>query len=82
MSRLATCAVFSGLLLCFTGLSSAATVIEAATAAIRTEGGSNPGGGWNLWSNGRVGQPLRFATVGTYSIVVRAWGTGSLQDTG
>ena len=50
-------------------------VIETQAAAIRTEGGPNAGGGWNLWSNGQVGQPLRFATAGAYSIVARAWGS-------
>jgi GH35 family endo-1,4-beta-xylanase len=52
-----------------------ALVIRAEKADIRTEGGPNPGGGWNLWSDGRVGQPLRFATTGIYRIVVRAWGS-------
>ena len=56
---------------------SADFVIEARTAAIHTEGGPYASGGWNLWSNGRVGQPLRFATAGTYGIVVRAWGSSA-----
>ncbi len=34
-----------------------------------------PGGGWNLWSNGRVGQPLRIAARGPHQIVIRAWGS-------
>lgn len=54
---------------------SAELVIEAGKAAVRTEGGPMPGGAWNLWTNGRVGQPLRFAAAGTYSVVVRAWGS-------
>ena len=53
----------------------AALVIRAENAAVRSEGGPNAGGGWNLWSNGRVGQSLRFATAGNYAIVVRAWGS-------
>ena len=54
---------------------SAELVIEAGTAAIQTEGGPYAGGGWNLWSNGRVGQPLRFQNAGSYGMVVRAWGS-------
>jgi hypothetical protein len=57
------------------GQARADLVIRAEQAAIRTEGGPHAGGGWNLWSNGRVGQPLRFATPGTYTVVVRAWGS-------
>ena len=52
-----------------------ALVIEAGNAAVRTEGGPLPHGGWNLWSDGRVGQPLRFAAAGVYRIVVRGWGS-------
>jgi GH35 family endo-1,4-beta-xylanase len=52
-----------------------ALAIRAERAAIRTEGGPIPGGGWNLWSNGRVGQPLRIATGGPHQIVIRAWGS-------
>ncbi len=33
-------------------------VIQAEKAAIRTEGGPASGGGWNLWSNGHVGDVL------------------------
>jgi hypothetical protein len=50
-------------------------VILAEKAAIRTEGGPASGGGWNLWSNGHVGQPVRVAAAGTYRVVVRAWGS-------
>jgi len=52
----------------------AEVVIQAEKAAIRTEGGPTPSGGWNLWSNGRIGQPVRIAAAGTYQIAVRAWG--------
>ena len=52
-----------------------AAVIEAQNAAVRTEGGRAPGGGWNLWANGRVGQPVRIAAAGRYQVVVRAWGS-------
>jgi len=64
----------------FAASASADFVIEARTAAIRTEGGPNAGGGWNLWTNGRVGQPLRFKTAGTSGLVVRAWGSSDKQD--
>jgi GH35 family endo-1,4-beta-xylanase len=53
----------------------AALIVEAEKAEIRTEGGPYPGGGWNLWSNGRVGQSLRFQDAGTYGVIVRAWGS-------
>jgi len=53
----------------------AATVIEARNASIRSVGEEIPGGIWNLWSNGRVGQHLRFAKKGTYEITVRAYGS-------
>jgi hypothetical protein len=50
-------------------------IIQAAKAATRTEGGPTPDGAWNLWSNGRVGQPIRIAAPGTYQVVIRAWGS-------
>jgi GH35 family endo-1,4-beta-xylanase len=53
----------------------AALVIKAEDAAVRTEGGPEPGGGWNLWSNGRVGQAVRLAAAGRYQVIVRAWGS-------
>jgi endo-1,4-beta-xylanase len=60
---------------CHTLPATAAVVIPAGKATIRTEGGPMSGDRWNLWSNGRVGQPLRFATAGKYDIVVRSWGS-------
>ena len=33
-----------------------------------------PGGGWNIWGNGRVGQSVRVAATGRYQIIIRAWG--------
>ena len=60
-----------------TAATAAEFTIAAEKAAVRTEGGPNSGGGWNLWSNGRVGQPLRFATGGNYGILVRAWGSSA-----
>ena len=75
MVRRLTLLVVVGTLACHFGQERADLVIRAEEAAIRTEGGPNAGGGWNLWSNGRVGQPLRFTTPGTYAVVVRAWGS-------
>jgi GH35 family endo-1,4-beta-xylanase len=49
-------------------------VIQAQQAAVKTEGGPVPGG-WNLWTNGRVGQCTKVARTGRYTIVVRAWGS-------
>ena len=52
----------------------AEVVIQAEKAAIKTEGGP-VAGGWNLWSNGHVGQAIRITTAGKYGVVVRAWGS-------
>ena len=75
MYRWATILVVVGTLTWHPVQTEAALAIRAENAAIRTEGGPMPGGGWNLWSNGRVGQPLRFTTAGNYDILVRAWGS-------
>ena len=52
----------------------AEVVIQAEKAAIKTEGGP-VAGGWNLWSNGHVGQAIRITNAGKYNVVVRAWGS-------
>lgn len=52
-----------------------ALTFEAAKASIRTAGDVAEGG-WNLYSNGTVGEYLRFRTRGTYVVIVRARGTG------
>jgi hypothetical protein len=75
MYRWATALVVVGTLAWHPVETEAALVIRAEDADIRTEGGPHPGGGWNLWSNGRVGQPLGFKDAGSYGIVVRAWGS-------
>lgn len=78
MNRNALFGILSAMLLIAATMArraSADCVIDARTAAIRTEGGPYAGGGWNLWTNGRVGQALRFAADGVYDIVVRAWGS-------
>ena len=54
---------------------SADMVIPADGALVRTEGGPLPDGGWNLWTNGRVGQPIRITDGATYQVVVRAFGS-------
>jgi len=64
-----------GVFACGPGQARADVVIRAEEAAVRTEGGPHAGGGWNLWSSGRVGQPLRCTSPGTYTVVVRAWGS-------
>jgi GH35 family endo-1,4-beta-xylanase len=53
-------------------------VIRAEQAAIKTEGGP-VAGGWNLWSNGRVGQRVVISRAGSYTIVIRAWGSPTEQ---
>ncbi len=50
-------------------------VIEAERAAARTVGREQTPGVWNLWSEGRVGQTLRFADAAGYEVVVRAHGS-------
>lgn len=55
-------------------------VILAPEAAIKTVGGKiapRPGveGGWNLWSNGELGDYVKFAAGGLYKLTVRACGT-------
>ncbi len=54
--------------------SSDALVIPAEQAGIKTVGGRVEGG-WNLWSDGRVGQRLKILRTGQYTVVVRAWGS-------
>jgi len=55
-------------------------IIVPADASIKTAGGKLAGqegqeGGWNLWSNGEVGNLVNFAADGKYKVVVRAGGT-------
>lgn len=49
-------------------------VIPSRDAAVKTVGGPVEGG-WNVWSDGRVGQPVKIARSGIYTVVVRAWGS-------
>ena len=51
-----------------------ALVIEAESARIRTAGAAMEGG-WNLHSNGEVGDYVRTEDPGDYTVVVRARGT-------
>ena len=53
--------------------------IPAADASIKTAGGrmplpEGPPGSWNLWTNGELGDYVRFPSEGTCRIVVRASG--------
>ncbi len=71
-------AVFYGLtvaMMCWAVPATAEVVIQAEQAAIRTEGGPMPDGGWSLWTGGSVGQPVRIAAPASYQVVVRAWGS-------
>lgn len=74
MNRLAAFSALTVAMMYWAVPATADVVIRVERAAIRTEGGPMPGGGWNLWSNGRVGQPMRIAEPGAYQVVVRAWG--------
>ena len=56
-------------------VAAAATVIDARHAAVRTVGVVMPDGVWNLWSLGRVAQPVRVLKAGSYRIEVRAYGS-------
>ena len=49
-------------------------VIEAEDASIKTVGGPTIAG-WNLWSNGMLGDDVYFPEAGTYEVVVRAYGS-------
>jgi len=51
-----------------------ALTIEAGNARVRTAGAAMPGG-WNLHSNGEVGDYVRAETAGTHTVLVRARGT-------
>jgi len=52
----------------------AALTLEAEQAKVRTTG-MRMQGGWNLYSNGWLGDAVRIAQAGTYGIVVRAYGS-------
>ena len=53
--------------------------IPAEQARIKTAGGKIAGGkaegGWNLWTNGEVGDCIEVPADGTHTIVVRAYGS-------
>ena len=51
--------------------------LAAANLRIKTVGSSCPGG-WNLFSNGEVGDHVLFPAQGTYRLRVRAWGSPCL----
>jgi hypothetical protein len=52
----------------------AAMTVEAENATIKTVGAPILGG-WNLSSNGIVGEYLRIQKSGTYNVVARAYGS-------
>ena len=76
--------MLGGLLAVFSlmGLSGApaatnALVIAAEQATIKSEGAPQPGGGWNLYSEGIVGDFIRVETSGKYRVTIRAWGSSA-----
>ena len=73
MPRTCLCALVALLVLVLAGGAHALT-IEAETARIRTVGAAMEGG-WNLFSNGEVGDYVRIREEGTYTVVVRACGS-------
>jgi len=75
MARLAGTIVLTVLVTSQALTARAELAIQATEAATRTEGGPMPDGAWNLWSNGRVGQPARVEADGNYRVVIRAWGS-------
>ena len=75
VTGLATAIVLAVLVISQAPAAGAELVIQASRAATRTEGGPMPGGEWNLWSNGLVGQPVRVPADGSYRVVIRAWGS-------
>ena len=54
-------------------------VLPAASARIRTEGGPTSSG-WNLWSNGTVGDWFRIEAAGAVTVTVRAAGQAALGE--
>ncbi|MHB8951796.1 MAG: endo-1,4-beta-xylanase [Pirellulaceae bacterium] len=74
MNSLANILTVTFVVMAWQAPAAAEVVIQADKAAIKTEGGP-VAGGWNLWSNGHVGQAIRITTAGKYHVVVRAWGT-------
>ena len=71
MPRPITIAILASLALA--GPASALT-IQAEKAAVHTVGGMQKGA-WCIWSNGEVGDYVRFEKAGTYEIVARAFGS-------
>jgi len=61
-------------LLLATAAPAGALTIEAENARIATAG-MKMEGGWNLFTNGRVGDYVRIETDGTYTVIVRAHGS-------
>jgi hypothetical protein len=57
-----------------TSFNSGALTLDAATARIRTIGTAAPGG-WNLFSNGEVGDYVFFPAATSYQARVHAWGS-------
>lgn len=73
MPRTCLCALVALLVLVLAGGARALT-IEAETARIRTVGAAMAGG-WNLHSNGEVGDYVRIGKAGRYTVALRACGS-------
>jgi len=73
MPRTCLCALVALLVLVLAGGARALT-IEAETARIRTVGAAMEGG-WNLHSNGEVGDYVRIGKAGRYTVALRACGS-------
>jgi len=73
--NMAWLALVVAVLFCLThGGSADGLTIEAPAARVKTAGGSQRGL-WNLWSEGELGDYVRFARAGTYTVTVRAHGS-------
>ena len=66
----------SVLVICWVASAACGLTIEAPEAQIKTVGGA-VGGGWNLWSDGEVGEYLDLAGGGKYTVTVTAYGSSA-----
>ncbi len=74
MRRFAPIAALAAALLAGGAAPAPALTIRAQEAAVRTQGGAQREA-WNLWSNGEVGDYVKFQEAGAYEVVVRAFGS-------
>jgi len=74
MPRPLAITILAALLLALGAGPASALTIQAEKAAVHTVGGMQKGA-WSIWSNGEVGDYVRFEKGGTYEIVARAFGS-------